>query len=47
MKVSYAGDIEAVCLNHVWKPGEVKDLPEDEALLLVSTNPNFVQVEEE
>ena len=46
MKVRYAGDIEVICEGLVWRPGEEKDLDDDLALLLVTTNPNFVQIEE-
>lgn len=47
MKVAYTGDYPAICLSRVWNPREVKDIPDEEAVKLVSTNANFVQVDEE
>lgn len=46
MKVSYVGEYPVICRGLVWQPREVKDLPADDALELVNTNVNFVQIDE-
>jgi len=47
MKVVYRGEGTVKVLEELWQPGEVKDLEEEAARVLTTSNPNFAAFEGE